>query len=98
MSATACVLTGLYDRPEDDPQGPHLERKTWCGRVAPESEWAFTGPTHAAHVIASGGTPDVCTGCRAALARLFALPCANCGSHGPECHPQCPAPRTRHAR
>ncbi len=71
--AAPCVLTGKFDRPDDHPNGPHREWKTWCGRRVPEgSEWVFLDASHAA-LSGLAGTP-ACRCCAREIAAAVGVP------------------------
>lgn len=52
-----CALRGGGDRPEE----------TWCGRVAPKSEWAFLDASHAIANGEAGTALLLCRSCGAAI-------------------------------
>lgn len=57
----ACVLTGMFDRPDDHPEGPRKERKTWCGREP--GNFNFEDASHAALAAKNGATVLICHDC-----------------------------------
>lgn len=72
MSERACILTGAYDIPEDQPGGPRKEQKTWCGRATGGWGWAYQDPTHAALAGKAGARVLACEACLDALAAALA--------------------------